>query len=87
MRIKEGFVVREIAGESVVFALGEASKIFNGMIRLNESAKMLWKLLEQGCEKDALVGAMLEQYDVEREIAEHDVDRLIETLKGANILE
>lgn len=87
MKIKEGFVIREIAGESIVFALGEASKSFNGMIRLNESAKMLWKLLEQGCQKENLICAMLEQYDVEREIAEHDVDRLIETLKGANILE
>ena len=57
------------------------------MIRLNESAKILWGLLEQGCDKETLICAMLEQYDVEREIAEHDVDQLIETLKGANILE
>lgn len=87
MKIKEGFVVREIAGECVVLALGEASKSFNGMIKLNESARLLWELLAQGCEQEALVSAMLEQYDVEREIAERDVARLIETLKGANILE
>ena len=87
MKIKEGFVVREIAGECVVLALGEASKSFNGMIKLNESARMLWELLAQGSDKDALIAAMLEQYDVEREIAERDVDRLIELLKGANILE
>ena len=87
MKIKEGFVVREIAGECVVLALGQASQSFNGMIKLNESARILWDLLAQGCEKEDLVCAMLEQYDVEREIAEHDVERLVENLKGANILE
>ncbi len=87
MKIKEGFVMREIAGECVIIALGEASKSFNGMIRLNESAKMLWKLLSHGCEKEDMVAAVLEEYEIDRETAERDVDRLIDTLKGANILE
>jgi hypothetical protein len=87
MKIKEGFVIREIAGESVVLALGNASRTFNGMIKLNETARLLWERLAQGCEKEALISAILEQYDVEREIAERDVEHLIETLEGANILE
>ena len=35
MRIKEGFVLREVAGQVVVIATGEASKGFHGMIKLN----------------------------------------------------
>ena len=42
MKIKNGFVVREIAGECVVVALGEASKVFNGIIKLNETGKIIW---------------------------------------------
>ena len=30
MKIKEGFVLRELGGQYVVVALGEASKNFNG---------------------------------------------------------
>ena len=87
MKIKEGFVVREIAGECVVIALGDASKSFNGMIKLNESARLLWELLAKGCEKEELIDAVLNEYDVERTIVERDVEQLLETLKGANILE
>ena len=87
MKIKNGFVIREIAGECVVIALGEASKSFNGMIKLNESARILWKQLEKGCEKEDMIAAVTEAYDVDRKTVEADVDRFLDTLKGANILE
>ena len=87
MKIKQGFVIREIAGQSVVVALGEASKIFNGMIKLNETGKFIWAQLADGCEREAIVEAMLREYDVDRETVNRDVDGFIEVLKGANILE
>ena len=40
MRIKEGFVLREVAGQAMVIATGEASKEFHGMVKLNESGKV-----------------------------------------------
>lgn len=87
MKIKNGFVVREIAGECVVVALGEASKIFNGIIKLNETGKILWEMLAKGCEKDEAVDAILKDYEVDRALVEADFDRFVETLRGANILE
>jgi len=87
MKIKNGFVVREIAGECVVVALGEASRIFNGIIKLNETAKLIWNMLSEGNEKETVIQSILETYEVDRETAEHDFDRFVETLKGANILE
>ena len=86
MKIKDGFVVREIAGECVVIALGEASKSFNGMIKLNESARILWECLAKGCEKEDMIAAVLDAYDVDRDTVEKDVERLLLTLKEANIL-
>ena len=87
MKIKAGFVLREIAGEYVVIALGSASRIFNGMIKLNESCCILWKKLCEGCEQEDLVEALLAEYDVDRAIIEADVERILNQLKGANILE
>lgn len=88
MTIKKGFVAKEIAGQYVVVALGEASKIFNGIIKLNESAKFIWDLLVEGKEKDDVVEALLNEYDgVDRETAARDFDNFVNTLKGANILE
>lgn len=88
MKIKKGFVAKEIAGQYVVVALGKASKIFNGIIKLNETAKFIWDMLEKGAEKDEIVVAILAEYEgVDRETAEADVQKFIDELKGANILE
>lgn len=87
MKIKRGFIVKEIAGQYVVIALGAASKIFNGIIKLNDSGKFIWDKLAVGADKDDIVNALLEEYDVDRTVAEADVDKFIDELKGANILE
>ena len=87
MKIKHGLVVRSIAGESVVVALGEASKNFNGIIKLNETGRFLWDKLAAGCEAAELVEAILAEYEIDRDTAEKDIARFVATLEGANILE
>lgn len=87
MKIKNGFVAKEIAGQYVVVALGQASKIFNGIIKLNESGKFIWDMLVVGAEKQDIVDALLGEYEVDAAIAETDVEKFINELKGANILE
>ena len=87
MKIKNGFVVRDIAGKSVVIALGEASKSFKGMIELNGVARVIWDLLAEGKESNEIVDAIVAEYDVDRETVVSDVDRFINELKGANVFE
>ena len=88
MKIKKGFVAKEIAGQYVVVALGQASKIFNGIIKLNDSGKFIWDMLEKGAELDEIVDALLAEYEgVDRETAQNDIQKFIDELKGANILE
>jgi len=87
MKIKNGFVVRTIAGESVVVALGEASKNFNGIIKLNDTGRFLWDKLSEDTNVAELVEAILSEYEVDRETAEADIERFVSTLGGAGILE
>ena len=87
MKIKKGFVVRDIAGKSVVIALGEASKSFKGMIELNGVARVIGDLLAEGKESNEIVDAIVAEYDVDRETVVSDVDRFINELKGANVFE
>lgn len=81
MKIKEGYVLREVAGSVVVVPAGERSKEFNGMINLNESGKVLWKRAESEFDAEALVETLLSVYDVSREQAANDVERFINILK------
>ena len=87
MKIKDGFVVRDLAGQSIVVALGEASKTFNGMIKLNDTGRLIWDMLALGKTKEEIVDRFTAEYDVAREIADKDVTAFIETLQGADILE
>ncbi len=87
MKIKNGFVIREIAGQSVVVALGEASRSFNGIIKLNETGRVMWDVLSRGAEKEDVVSKILSEYDVDRETVKKDVDSFVNALKENNILE
>ena len=87
MKIKDGFVVRELAGQTIVVALGEASKTFNGMIKLNDTGRIIWDMLSEGKNKEEIADRFVAEYDVDRAIAERDIGAFIETLQGADILE
>ena len=69
MKIKEGFVLRTVAGSNIVVPVGAAAMDFNGMITLNDSGAFLWRVLEQDADLDAMVNALLGEYDVDAETA------------------
>ena len=87
MKIKSGFILRTVAGNNVVVAIGEQSKNFNGVIKLNESGLVLWKKLSAGADKAELVSALLDEYDITADIAETDVDRFVGVLRDAGAIE
>lgn len=87
MKIKDGFILRNVGGQNVVVALGEASRSFNGLIRLNETGSFLWKQLGHDMTEEELCAALLAEYDVTPEQAAADVARFIETLGKAALLD
>ena len=88
MTIKKGFVIKEIAGQYVVVALGDASKVFSGIIKLNESGKLIWEMIADGKTREQIVDTLLDVYsDADKQTVESDVDKFISTLEGAHIIE
>lgn len=86
MKIKEDFLLREIAGEQVVIAVGKTAKSFNGMIRLNDTGAFLWQLLEKGAKEETLVAALLDRYDTDKETAHRDLASFLEAAREAELL-
>lgn len=88
MKIRDGFVVRDIGGKTFVVAVGELSKKFSCMITLNETGKLIWQTLENGATNEEVVDKILSVYeDADRETVEKDVALFIERLAKDNILE
>ena len=87
MKLKPDFLLRQVAGSWVVVAVGMASVDFNGMLTLNESGALLWKTLESGADRAALVNALTSEYEVTAEQAGADVDEFLKTLLRTGCLE
>lgn len=87
MKIKEGFVVREVANQAMVIAVGKASQSFKGMIKMNQTAKDIWFLIKDGLDLEQIVHEMKQKYDIEEEVIKKDVENIIEILKQNLIVE
>ena len=87
MKIKKDYVLREVAGTNVVLPLGRANLSLNGMLTLNETAVLLWHMLEQGATSEALVDSLTKEYAVSVQDAKKDVEEFLNTLKQVDCLE
>jgi len=87
MKIKDGYVLREVANQIIVVPTGERAINFNGVITLNQSGKFLWEQLQKDITFDELVKSLLNTYNVSEEIARNDIEEFIDKLKSNNILE
>ena len=87
MKLKNDFVLRQVADNWVVLPLGVQTVNFSGMLSLNDSGAMLWKTLEQGGDRESLIDALTGEYEVSRQTAAEDVDTFIEKLVQAGCLE
>ena len=74
-------------GNYVAVAVGETSKSFRGMVKLNATAADIWQLVENGYDEEKIVESMLEKYDVEKELLVSDVRTSLEMLEKNGFLE
>ena len=70
MRIKKGFVLRELVGQKIVTGEGLEQIDFNKLVSLNSSAAYLWEhLVSREFNLETMVDLLLERYDIERSVA------------------
>lgn len=86
MKLKEGFVLRDVAGSCVVVPTGTDLN-FNGMISLNDTGKVLWQRLETDATIDDLVIALTAEFDVDEATAKAGAERFVEKLRQHGFIE
>ncbi len=85
MKLKDGFILRTVAGETVVLPTGGVTN-FDMMITLNDTGRFLWERLTVGAEKEELIKALLAEYDVTEDVAAKSVDAFVARLKELDFL-
>ena len=77
MKLKEGFIIQEMSGESVMIATEDASREFRGIA----------SLLLHETTREEIIDNILNRYEVDRETVEKDVDKIINEFEKAGFFE
>lgn len=85
MKIKEGYLLRQVAGQSVVLPADGALNL-NMMITLNDTGAFLWQQLQNESDEDKLVEALLQEYDVDEKTARGCVADFVKKLDDNGFL-
>ena len=73
MKTNKEYMLREIAGETVLVPTGSASQKLNGMIRLTESAAFIWKQVDSAADLEEIVARVQDEYEVDEDTARRDI--------------
>lgn len=88
MKIKNGFVLREMCGENIVSGEGLEHINFNKLISLNSTAAFLWKALEgKEFTAEEMAQLLVDEYNIDLELALTDSKRLMQSWLEAGIAE
>ena len=87
MKIKEGFVLRNVVDEHIVMPTGDNIAKFEGAVVLNDVAAFIYGQLENPVGRDDLLAAMLAEYEIDEATAAADLDALLDQLRNMGLIE
>lgn len=88
MKIRSGFVLREMCGENIVAGEGLEHINFNKLISLNQTAAFLWKKLEgKEFTEQEMADLLVEEYGIDMELALTDSRNLCKAWTEAGLAE
>ena len=82
MKIKDGFILKDVAGSKIVIATGEAKLAFNGVITFNSVGAEIFELLDGINTPEEIVAKISSEYNVDSAIVENDFNALVEKLRA-----
>lgn len=87
MKVKDGFILREIAGTNVIIPVGERVVDFKGMLMPNDTGYFIWKKLIDRITYDALLTDILQEYEIDETTARTDLDEFLSEMRNSGALE
>lgn len=88
MRLKKGFVLRDMCGENIITAEGMENISFNKLISLNSTAAFLWnELSDKDFDVEEMADLLVNRYGISKEVAMKDSARLAQAWTDAGIAE
>ena len=89
MKIKKGFVLRQVCGENVIVGEGLDAINFGRMLCLNETAAWIWQKAQESGDftVESLSDALCDEYEVDKAQALADVKETIDNWISQGVVE
>ena len=89
MKLKDGLILREVAGQYVIVPTGKRVREVTNIVYISSSAAYLWDYMkDHEFEKEDLVKQIMERYTgVTEEKASEDIEKFLKLLGDNNILD
>ena len=86
-QLNKDFVLRKVCGLNVVLPAGANVKDFGGALNLNDTAALIFEQLQAGKTPEEAAAALVAEYDVTLEKALADVQKTIDLLREAGVVD
>ncbi len=85
-RKEEGFVTRNIAGETIIVPIRGGVGDLDAIFTLNGTGTMVWQLLDRALTMDEMAREIALEHEVPREEAAQDLSDFLTTLEGRGLI-
>ena len=86
MKLKDGVIVSKADGSFYAVDAGLQGRRFSGIIKMNETAEELLRLLKDGSDEEGLTRYLCEKYEVEPSVALADIRKVLTGLRFAGFI-
>lgn len=86
MKARDGFILRDLAGEYVLAPAGKQIRDFRGIALMNELSVFIWNHLQSDVSRQDLLCAILDEYDVDEATAAADLDEVLSRMADLNLI-
>lgn len=88
MKLNKDFVIRKIAGDTILVPIADMAKKYNGLIAINDVTEFIWNMLAQDKTSSEIVTAIMKEFEgSSRQEIMNDVNEFIQILVEHKILE
>lgn len=86
MKLNKLYVVKNIAGETVIVPTGNAIRNFNGLISANEVAGFIWNHVENCENPEDMVKLVMDEFEGDPDVIRKEVLEFLETLRKVGMI-
>lgn len=87
MKVKSGFVIKEVAGDYCIVPADDRFLDFGAMITANDTGAFLFEAMQSEFTVESVASMLCKEYDIDFDTACEDVEEFVSLLRDKDLLD